>query len=171
MEAKTHQSPWKQKREAVLWLSESLAMNAPNRLRHTPGSEAPAPVGKPLQNFPSLVTGTSRQRLTRPRGDRRCRGLATRGWLSMLSDFAEGVPAPWGKQRRHGALRLLIHSSQHPGCCDPTVQTGHVTQPVTFGTELGLDPSGPGHTLNPVAHGLHRVCGQRWALVVRKVGC
>lgn len=50
--------------------SRSVALrklgNAPNSLRHKPGSEAPAPVGKPFQNFPSLVTGTSCQRLTRP---------------------------------------------------------------------------------------------------------
>lgn len=48
METKIHQSPWKQKTEAALWLWESLGMPQ-TFLSLSRGAEAPAPVGQPLQ--------------------------------------------------------------------------------------------------------------------------
>lgn len=48
METKIHQSPWKQKTEAALWLWESLGMSQ-TFLGLSRGAEALAPVGKPLQ--------------------------------------------------------------------------------------------------------------------------
>lgn len=58
METKIHQSPWKQKTEAVLCLLESLGMpqTFPGPLQ---SMQAPASTGKQSGTFPSLVTDTS----------------------------------------------------------------------------------------------------------------